>query len=131
MDNAMPDQDTVRQYTRTQARRAEDTRSLFRHPWFRKATACLATGATAAAAYFWDESRQALRDIDRNRTEIAAVQMDIRAFKAKVEDYTALSAQQRQEIRQDIARVESKVERLDERLSRWFDRADRASRARQ
>ena len=108
---------------RHNGRRGADPHGIWRHPWVRKGMAVVAGAAIAVAGYFWNESRDALRDIGQGKMELVQLKTEVAALRNKVDDYSRLSDQQRQELRQDVRRVEDKVDGLNERLTRWFSKA--------
>lgn len=111
--------------SRSNGRRSDDPTGLMRFSLARKLLAYLLAGAATLSAYFWNESRQALRDIEASKADRAAIWSEVRQVKAKIESNQEISVQQRIELREDMIRIENKVERLDERLSKWFDRASK------
>lgn len=88
-------------------RRADRMRILWE-----KVVAIVLAGVCTMAAHFWNESRQALQDIATHTSEIRVIQSQIRNLDGKVDQYQTMSREHRQELRQDIGRLEAKVERL-------------------
>lgn len=106
-------------------RRNEDPNGLWRHPWFRKLVAGAVALLTPMAMYFWNESRGALRDIQAGQAGIVEVRYELQKLKYEVAANNTMSDAQRTDLKENVARVEAKVDRLDERLSKWFERATR------
>lgn len=92
----------------------------------RKLGGILLTLVSFVALYFWNESRQALKDIEHGKMDIIEVRGQIRSLSEKVESSTELGKEDRQEIKESVRRLEEKVNNIHADLAKWFLKAGKS-----